>query len=227
LLAAQGFAVIYPSTPLGPGADNDLPAILAEQTIAAIDALATRGIVDRDRIGVMGQSFGGFSTAAILSRRSDRFKAGVAMAGAYDWMFAYGMKGVDATLTDDGRSQRVDMEIIETGQIRLGKPFWKDPQPYIRNSPIFQVERIDAPLLLLQGDLDSSLTSLPDADRMYNALVRAGKKPALVRYWGEGHVAESQSAIRDQWARIKAWFNHYLQPDGARQAAASSRAGAD
>jgi dipeptidyl aminopeptidase/acylaminoacyl peptidase len=56
-------------------------------------------------------------------------------------------------------------------------------------------------------------TGLSGAMRMYNAMVRAGKTTALVHYWGQGHVAQSASAIRDQWSRITAWFYHYLKAD--------------
>lgn len=220
LLAAQGYAVVFPSTPLGAGAETDLMATLAGETVAAIDALAARGIVDPQRVGVMGQSFGGYSTAAILAKRSDRFKAGVAMAGIYDWTYAYGTRALEETLSGDGRISPAEMTFVEIGQPRLAKPFWIDPAPYRRNSPIFHVEHLDAPLLLLHGDMDMGITGLPGAERMYSALVRAGKKPALVRYGGEGHVAQSVGAMRDQWQRITTWFAHYVKGEGAGAAPA-------
>jgi dipeptidyl aminopeptidase/acylaminoacyl peptidase len=70
---------------------------------------------------------------------------------------------------------------------------------------------MDTPLLMLAGDLDIAATSLAGAMRMYNALVRAGKQPVLARYWGEGHVAASPAAMRDQWQRVSTWFDHYLK----------------
>jgi len=225
LLAAQGYAVIYPSTPLGAGAETDLMATLAGETVAAIDALAARGIVDAQKVGIIGQSFGGYSTASILAKRSDRFKAGVSMAGIYDWTYAYGTRALEETLSGDGRISPAEMTFVEIGQPRLAKPFWIDPAPYQRNSPIFQVEHIDAPLLLLHGDMDMGVTGLPGAERMYNALVRAGKKPTLVRYWGEGHVAQSPAAMRDQWSRITAWFGRYVK--GANEAGTSHSAAAN
>lgn len=81
----------------------------------------------------------------------------------------------------------------------------------MRNSPAFAVENINSPLLFLHGDLDLGVTGLPGAERMYSAMLRAGKTTALVRYWGQGHVAESAPAIRDQWLRITTWFDHYLK----------------
>lgn len=213
LLAAQGYAVVYPSTPLGPGSSTNVMETLAGEAVAAVDALAAKGVVDPKRVGVMGQSFGGFSTAAILAERSDRFKAGVAMAGIYDWIFGYGMLPMDKILTDDGDIYDLEIKMVENGQIQLHQPFWKAAAAYERNSPIFSVEKIDSPILFLHGDLDLGVTGLPGAERMYNALLRAGKTTALVRYWGQGHVAQSAPAIRDQWSRLTAWFGHYVKGD--------------
>ncbi|MEJ0028352.1 MAG: prolyl oligopeptidase family serine peptidase [Rhizomicrobium sp.] len=218
LFAAQGYAVIYPSTPLGAGADTDMMATLAGEAVAAVDALAAKEIVDPARVGITGQSFGGFSTAAVLAERSDRFRAGVALAGIYDWVHGYGLRDMAAML--DGGSDMLAPEIlmIESSQARLARPFWDSPDAYIRNSPIFRADKIDAPLLLLHGDLDMAVTGLSGAERLYNAMLRAGKTAALVRYWGEGHVAVDDWAIRDQWQRMNAWFDFYLK--GAKPAAA-------
>ena len=210
LLAAQGYAVVYPSTPLGQGANSDVMGTLAGELVAAIDALAADGIVDPKRVGVIGQSFGGFSTAAVLAKRSDRFRAGIAMAGIYDWMFGYGLVSVGHMFSSNGDIYTPEIKMIENGQIQLQKPFWEASDAYRRNSPIFDIQNIHSPLLFLHGDLDFATTGLPGAMRMYNAMVRAGKTTALVRYWGQGHVAESASAVRDQWARITTWFGHYL-----------------
>ena len=211
LIAAQGYAVIYPSTPLGPASDTNQMSTLADEVIAAIDALAAKGLVDPTRVGVTGQSYGGFSTAAILSERSDRFKAGVALAGVYDWMHAYGLRSTSDMFNDDDNMTAGETLLIESGQIRLGKPFWEAPDAYIRNSPIFRADKIDAPLLLLHGDLDLGATGLTGAERLYNAMLRAGKHPTLVHYWGEGHVAESAGAMRDQWMRFATWFGVYVK----------------
>ncbi|MEI9993016.1 MAG: prolyl oligopeptidase family serine peptidase [Rhizomicrobium sp.] len=211
LWAAQGYAVIYPSTPLGAGADTDMMATLAGEATAAVDALAAKGIVDPARVGITGQSFGGFSTAAVLAERSDRFRAGVALAGVYDFIHGYGLRAMESMLDDDGNMLSHETFLLESGQSRFGKPFWEMPDAYIRNSPIFRVDKIDAPLLLLHGDLDLAVTGLSGAERLYNAMLRAGKTPTLVRYWGEGHVAGDDWAIRDQWLRMTTWFGHYVK----------------
>jgi dipeptidyl aminopeptidase/acylaminoacyl peptidase len=210
LLAAEGYAVIYPSTPLGAGADGDQPAQLADAVIAAIDAVAAGGRIDARRVGVMGHSNGGFSTAAILSKRSDRFKCGVSLAGVYDLFHAHGARAFTSMFSDEMLTTTAG-RLIENSNFQLHQPFWRTPEAYIRNSPIFHVETLDAPLLMLHGDIELGGPDLADAERMYAALLRAGKQPTLIHYWGEGHIAQSAAAIRDQWMRITTWFAHYLK----------------
>ncbi|HEY0301373.1 MAG TPA: alpha/beta fold hydrolase, partial [Rhizomicrobium sp.] len=213
LMAAQGYAVLYASTPLGRGATTDMTATLAAQTVAAIDAAAALGYVDPARVGVIGHSFGGYSVAAILSHRSDRFRAGIAMDGLYDMSDNWGQRML-ASLLGDHAGQDFSLEtklMAEGAQSGLGAPFWRATEAYRRNSPIYRADKIDAPILLLHGDLNLGATSLVGAERFYAALRREGKHPVLVRYWGESHVANDAGALRDQWRRITAWFAHYLK----------------
>jgi dipeptidyl aminopeptidase/acylaminoacyl peptidase len=84
------------------------------------------------------------------------------------------------------------------------------------------VEHINAPLLLISGDFDGGLTGLTGASRLFNALRRAGKDAALVRYWGEGHALSSAWAIRDEVRRMLIWFDAYVKGDGPVKAASSS-----
>jgi len=126
-------------------------------------------------------------------------------------MFGYGMVSIDHMPSNNDDIYNPEIKMIENGQIQLQKPFWEAADADRRNSPIFDVQNIRSPLLFLHGDLDMATTGLSGAVRMYNAMVRAGKTTALVHYWGQGHVAQSASAIRDQWSRIITWFDHYLK----------------
>jgi dipeptidyl aminopeptidase/acylaminoacyl peptidase len=212
LFASAGYAVIFPSTPLGPGASTDMMTALGDETTASVDVLVAQGIVDPARVGIMGHSFGGYSTAAVLARRSDRFKAGVAMDGLYDAESSWGERGLGDMISDRG-PPNLEREtlIIEGSQMGLGTPPWVDPKAYELNSPLFAVDHIKSPLMLTVGDLNLGATSLLESERMYAALKRAGNPTVLVRYWGEGHVQDSESALRDEWTRIIGWFDHYLK----------------
>ncbi|MDB6127307.1 MAG: hypothetical protein JWM35_1203 [Verrucomicrobia bacterium] len=211
LLAAAGYVVIYASYPLQPGKKSNLMADLATQAVSAIDQLAADHVVDPARVAIAGHSFGGFSTAAVLTQRSDRFRAGIASAGIYDPIGVYGAQWVGDLITPDGRFNSASVNMDETGQLGLGAPPWRDPDSYMRNSPFFHVETLDTPLLILQGDLDGSGTSLDGAARFYEALVQAGKHPTLIRYWAEAHVPVSGATMRYRWQAVSTWLAHYLQ----------------
>ena len=96
----------------------------------------------------------------------------------------------------------------------MGVPPWKDPERYIRNSPLFSADKIQTPLMLIHGDDD--FVDVGQPQELFNALQRQGKDSVFVRYWGEGHTFGSPANIRDMWQRIFAWFDDYL--DIARDA---------
>jgi dipeptidyl aminopeptidase/acylaminoacyl peptidase len=217
LWAAQGYAVIYPSAPIGRGANTDVPGALAEAAVAAVDAAAKAGWVDPDRVAIAGHSFGGFATAAVLARRSDRFRAGVALSGIYDFATGWGSRSPSDVLVDakDGGFTFEMLNFVEQGQIGLEAPPWRAVDAYVRSSPLYNVEQIRTPLLLTVGDLDVSVSDLLQSERFYAALRRTGNPAVLVRYWGEGHVRSDPGGARDEWRRLAAWFAHYLKAAGA------------
>ncbi len=214
LMAAQGYAVLFVSTPTS-GNPATVMAELAGETIAGIDAAASQRFIDPTRVGLIGQSFGGYGVAAVLSQRSDRFRAGVAMNGEYDFAYAWGSKMFSKMLAS-GDPDNFNMETIgfvENGQPALHAPAWTALDAYVRSSPFYSVRSIDAPLLIVAGDINLGTTSLAQSERLYAALRREGKSPVLVRYWGEGHVQEGEGAVRDGWSRISNWFGHYLRSE--------------
>ena len=92
------------------------------------------------------------------------------------------------------------MALYELGQFGFGTPPWSAKERYIRNTPIFFAENIDAPVMLIQGDLDSISMSQPE--EMFTALSRQGKDVLFVRYWGERHGIQSPRNYTDMWARV-------------------------
>ncbi len=213
LWASRGYAVLYPSLPFEAGSTTDVADTLAKETLGAIDAAADQGLVDRERVGIVGHSFGGFATAAVLSKHSDRFRAGIAMSGAFDFSAGWAARAFGDELVDqDSYAFAAETRgYVEHGQIGLGGPPWEDVGSYVRASPFFAATRIKTPLLLTVGDLDLGSTSLLQSERMYAALLRTGNPAVLVRYWGEGHVQSEPAVAKDQWRRFCAWFDHYLR----------------
>jgi dipeptidyl aminopeptidase/acylaminoacyl peptidase len=89
----------------------------------------------------------------------------------------------------------------------MAAPPWREPQRYLRNSPLFQVEHVTTPVLLIQGDLDA--VPIEQNEQYISALHRLGKRGRFVRYWGEGHLLRSPANIRDMWQRILAWMDEF------------------
>ena len=210
LLAAHGYAVLVPSMPLSPeGATSDPYMELSKGVLPAVDKAIELGIADPKRLGVMGQSFGGFSTYGLVTQTT-RFQAAVALAGLSDLASLYAQ--FDARQRYDAFPQEdlFYMFLAESGQERLGNPPWKDFGRYIRNSPIFYVERVETPLMIIQGDMD--YVAMQQGEQFFMSLYRQNKRAQFLRYWGEGHVLEGPANIRDMWQQIYAWFDELLKP---------------
>ena len=208
LYAAHDYVVVAPSMPM-PRADHAQAYLqMTDEVIPAVDKLVALGITDERRVGIFGQSGGGYTVAALLAQ-TDRFKAGVAMAGLTDLgsavgefdEMAHGYAGID-------HEKGINGDIV--GRFGLVEPPSKDPEGYTRLSPITYVDRVHAPLLLLHGDLDSRGSSA-QSERFFHALYMAGKTAQVVRYGGESHsLAQSPANIRDVYSRILEWFDTYL-----------------
>ena len=209
LLTAQGFAVLYPSIPLWPdvGDGGAVGPHLTGAVLPAIDRLGSLGVVDTSRVAVMGQSFGGWTTLALITR-TQRFRSAIAMAAQSDQISYSGtFRAWDRPWTY-AHTVMAPPKMLEAGQQRLGGPFWQYPERYIEDSPVLQATRVETPTLIIQGDQD--FEGVQQAEEFFNALYRQGKRAELVRYVGDTHVIESPANIRDVWKRIFAWLSMTL-----------------
>ena len=207
LIAAQGYGVLIPSIPLQP-APSDPMVGLADAILRAVDRAIELGYADPNRLGLHGHSFGGQGALAVASQ-TDRFKAIVSAAPLSNLTSAYGTMDprLKSSLT---RGYRWTLPVgwAETGQGRMGAAPWQDPTRYLRNSPLFQADKINTPTLLIQGDLD--YVPIGQGEEMFTALLRQRKDAIFVRYWGEGHVLASPANIRDMWTRTFDWYRRHL-----------------
>jgi acetyl esterase/lipase len=211
LLSAHGYAVLFPCLPVN---YEDVPRDpldgLAERVLTVVDAAVGTGFVDPDRLAVQGQSYGGYTTGALVGL-TNRFKSAIAQAGLYDLISSYGE--FDQRLRLDIELTGPDLfavSLAESSQLGMGAPPWKDPQRYLRNSPLMHVESINTPIMLINGDLDYVNTT--QSEEFFTALTRLNKDAVYVRYYGEDHVFSSPANIRDMWRRIFAWYEKTLGP---------------
>lgn len=175
ILTSRGYAVLMLDAPLGPeGAVQDIRTALTALVLAQVQHAADLGYIDPNRVAVMGQSFGGYGTAALLTD-TERFRAGVAVSGTYDLTNSY------ALLNGFG------LYWTEQGQARMGATPWEARDRFIENSPFYSADRIQTPLLLVHGVQDE-LCLVSDAQKMFMALRRLGRPAELLIYPRGGHV---------------------------------------
>lgn len=206
LLAAHGYVVLLPSMPLPPSDVASDPYLELEKgVLPAIDKLVQMGIADPHRLAVMGQSYGGYSAYGLITQTS-RFQAAIVLAGISDLLSLYGT--FDARTRYDPTGYRDFSLMWNVESMGMGAPPWTDLQRYIRNSPIAYVNRVQTPLLIIQGDLD--YVAIQQGEEFFSALYRQNRRAEFVRYWGEDHLLNSPANIRDMWQRIYAWLDHYL-----------------
>ncbi|MBX3639363.1 MAG: S9 family peptidase [Nitrosomonas sp.] len=205
ILAAQGYVVLIPAIPLDEEARADREVIdcLADAVLPALDAADEAGLIDRDRVQVMGQSFGGWAVLALLAETTV-FRSGIAMASLSNLIGFHGQFDVRFRY-DDRQSEYLTYSQMCERLWHFPGPPWVYLERYVRNSPVFAVQKISAPLLLFHGDQD--YVPIAQSEEMFSALRRAGKKTEFVRYWGEGHVLTSPANIQDAWSRIFDWLS--------------------
>ena len=200
LLATRGYAVLLPDAPQHLGTPmSDLPKAI----LPGVNRLVELGIADGGRLGIMGHSYGGYSTLSMIAQ-TKRFKAAIEVDGYADILGAYG------AMAEDGSSFGVDVQ--EHGLGSMGGTPWQFRDRYIENSPILYLDRVETPLLIVEGTRDSTVPMFL-ADEMFVALRRLGKEAEYQRYDGEGHDPnywshDHQTAFCEQMIR---WFDVHLK----------------
>ncbi len=200
LLATRGYAVLIPDAPQHLGT----PMLdLAKTVLPGVDKVVDMGIADPSRLGVMGHSYGGYSVLSLVVQ-TKRFKAAVATDGYSDLTALYG------EMSKDGSA--FGQSLAESGQLLVGGPPWQFPEGYIENSPLFYLDRVETPLLIVHGGADE--TVLPFlSEETFVGLRRLAREAEYARYEGEGHspLYWSYANQLDFCNRVIAWFEGHLR----------------
>lgn len=154
--------------------------------------------VNDKKIGCIGASYGGFMTQ-YLQTQTDIFAAAISHAGISDhtsywgegyWGYSY-------------------------SEVSMANSYpWSDPDLFVKQSPLFNVDKIHTPLLFLHGDKDMNVP-VGESIQMFTALKLLGRETAFVAVTGQDHHIVDYGK-RIQWQNtIFAWFAKWLQDDGA------------
>lgn len=199
ICASAGFAVFQPNirggmgrgvafadAVLGDAGGKDLQDILS-----GIDALVERGLVDGERVAIIGWSYGGFMTAWAISQ-SRRFKAAMMGAGVCDYHSFHAQTNIPDW----------DMRILAADPLT-------HPEVYRAHSAITFADGITTPTLILHGEQDPCVP-VNQAYAFHRALLERQIPTELVVYPREGHGFAEREHIRDMDERIVRWLETYL-----------------
>ena len=165
-----------------------------QDCIAAARFLESLPWVDSDRIGIWGGSYGGYLVLCCLVAAPDLFRAGIDL---------YGDSEIAESYRHGDRVGRLDLHR------QMGSPE-EQSVAYRRGSPVYQAERLEAPLLILHGKDDLRVVPLM-SERMIEALKIEGKFFEHHFYEGEGHGFRKSPARRDAARRMLRFFEKYLK----------------
>ncbi|RMG63774.1 MAG: S9 family peptidase [Bacteroidetes bacterium] len=161
-----------------------------------------RAYIDSSRLGLQGQSWGGYQVAYLVTRTGKRFAAAMAGAPVSNMTSAYG-----GIRWGSGLSRMFQYE--ET-QSRLGTTLWEDPERYIRNSPLFRAPEVQTPLLMMHNDADGAVPWYQGIE-FFAALRRLDKPTWLLVYNDEAHNLTRWPNRVDLSIRMQQFFDHYLK----------------
>lgn len=146
-----------------------------------------RGVLDPDRVGVGGHSYGAFMTANLLAH-SDVFAAGIARSGAYNRSLTpFGFQAEERT-------------------------FWEAPEVYFTMSPFMNADEIDEPLLMIHGEADNNSGTYPmQSERLYNALKGLGATTRLVMFPHESHGYRAYESMMHMLWEQDRWLEKHVK----------------
>ncbi len=157
--------------------------------------------IDKDRIGLNGQSWGGYQIAYLVTK-TNLFKCAYSGAPVSNMTSAYG-----GIRWGSGASRMMQ---YEGGQSRIGGTLWEKPFQYIENSPIFFVPKINTPLLIMHNDTDGAVPWYQGIE-FFVALRRLNKPAWMLVYNGEEHNLTKWPNKVDLAIRQLQFYDHFLK----------------
>jgi dienelactone hydrolase len=197
LYTSNGYAVLMPDIKYRLN-DPGMSALWC--VLPALDAAVKTGVVDRDRVGLHGHSWGGYQTAFLVTQ-TQVFKAAVAGAAPTNLVSMY-----NSIYWKIGVANQ---PIFESSQGRFRGGYWDQLGAYLRNSPVIHAKNIKTPLMLLHNDRDGAV-DFTQGIEFFNALRRLNKSVVMLQYRGENHSLDKPANQKDYTQRMREFFDHHL-----------------
>ena len=178
------------------------PGKSAEEYInSGMEALKKQPWVDSEKLGIQGQSWGGYQVAHLITR-TDMYAAAWAGAPVVNMTSAYG-----GIRWESGMNRQFQ---YEQTQSRIGATLWEKPELYIENSPLFHLPNVTTPVVIMSNDADGAVPWYQGIE-MFTALRRLQKPVWLLNYNGEAHNLVQRQNRKDIQRRELEFFDHFLK----------------
>lgn len=171
--------------------------------VSGAQALAKNSWVNEKKMGLQGQSWGGYQTAYLITR-TGMFAAAGSGAPVSNMTSAYG--GIRWAT---GMSRQFQ---YEKTQSRIGKTLWDGFDLYVKNSPVFFADKVTTPVLIMHNDNDGAVPWYQGIE-FFMGLRRLNKKAWMLQYNNEEHNLNERRNMNDLVIRWQQFFDHYLKDE--------------
>ena len=178
------------------------PGKSAEEYInSGVESLKKNSWVDGTKIGIQGQSWGGYQVAHLITA-TNMYAAAWAGAPVVNMTSAYG-----GIRWESGMNRQFQ---YEKQQSRIGSTLWEKPELYIENSPLFALPKVTTPVVIMSNDADGAVPWYQGIE-MFTGLKRLGKPAWLLNYNNEAHNLVLRQNKKDIQIREQQFFDYYLK----------------
>ncbi|MEY3738894.1 MAG: hypothetical protein RL544_1672 [Bacteroidota bacterium] len=164
-------------------------------------AVVKQGYIDSTKIGLQGQSWGGYQIAHLITR-TNLYAAAWAGAPVVNMTSAYG-----GIRWGPGMNRQFQ---YEKTQSRIGATLWEKPNLYIENSALFHLPKVTTPLVIMANDADDAVPWYQGIE-FYTAMRRLGKKVWMLNYNNEAHNLVERKNRKDIQIREQQFFDYLLK----------------
>ncbi len=199
VFTSRGYAVLMPDIVYRVN-DPGMSAVWC--VVPAVKAAIATGIVDPDRVGLHGHSWGGYQSAFLATQTGTMFKGIIAGAPLTDMVSMY-----SSIYWNTGTA---DMAIFESSQGRFKGNFLENYDAYIRNSPAFHSDQVQTNVMILHNEHDGAV-DFNQGITWFNTLRELEKNVILLQYVGENHGLRVPKNMKDYTLRMEEYFDHYIR----------------
>lgn len=205
---ADGYAVYYPNYRGSTGRgvafakehQDDYAGAEFNDLVDGVDALVEAGVVNKDRVGITGASYGGYASMWGATALSDHFAASVAFVGISNQVSKFGTSDIPN-----------EMQLVHS----IKWPWEDNWMNLIERSPIYHAGKAKTPILIMHGEEDTRVHPSQSMELFRSIKVRTETPVRLVFYPGEGHGNRKAAAQYDYSLRMMRWMDTYLAADAS------------